>query len=375
MFRASGTKFSFSNRRGQPERENKDNIGCNDRVPDVGRRQSSACGSKLPGAATEELRTMDKDYPDPLQKSHPFRAVGEVVSWYRERNLQVIPAKRGEKYPSQNWREYASGQPLDYQQTVDLFGGANEPADAFNYAVLGGATSDGLVVIDWDDRARALENTVDTLAVDTGKGRHYYVRVRSGTPIGNRSFPTTRLDIRGSGGIAIGYVSLHPSGVSYTLGDDKPILEVTEDWFNSYLATALAKYGEVNQRADGRSGRPQGWFFSTFTQECGEGGRDNTAASLAGRLLNGLTPDDVRAILYVWAEEKCVPPLDRRDIDRIVSSLKRRREIDNEIQASNAAGPVESDIPREFGPEDADFAHLGSPPVRAGADTRGSGGD
>lgn len=157
----------------------------------------------------------------------------------------------------------------------------------------------------------------------------------------------------------------------YTLGSDKPILEVTQDWFDSYLAVALARYGEVNQRVDGGTTRPVGWFAETFGNECPLGGRDNTAAAFAGKLLNGLHPNDVRAIMFVWAEAKCVPPLPRQDIERIVSSLERKRRFDNAVQANSTAQSVADEPPIDTGPEDEWFADL-LPPTRPTGDGDGA---
>ena len=254
---------------------------------------------------------------------------------------------------------------MDYPATLALFGGRlgvgieveGYGADRFNYAVLGGAPSDGLVVVDYDDRQRGVENPIDTLTVETAKGLHYYIRVRSGARIGNRSFPRTRLDIRGQGGIAIAPPSQHPSGAMYRLVRDCPIREVTEDWFNSYLATVLAKYGETN-RGSG-SLKPRGWFAETFSATTEEGGRDSTLASMTGYLLNAnLTLPDTRAILLLWAEYKCDPPLDVSDVDRVLTSLVRKREFDEARQTRTPAQPVAVEVPRTVGPEDDNYADL-----------------
>lgn len=365
---ASGTKLPQRSGQRQLDRQDQNDSGRNDRGGNVGRRFSFSRRDSGQGASTEGSGSVPSGVRSGFDEA---RTVGAVVGWWQKRGVQIIPAKRGQKFPSLEWRSYAYGKPLGFEATVALFGGADEPADSCNYAVLGGSTSDGLVVIDWDDRERALENPVDTLTVDTGKGRHYYVRVRSGTAVGNRSFPRARLDIRGSGGIAIAPPSLHPSGTCYALGNDKPILEVTEDWFNSYLAIALARYGEVDQRPDGKSGRPLGWFSETFSEVCPEGGRDNTAAALAGKLLNALHADDVRAIMYVWAEAKCDPPLERHDINRIVSSLERKRRFENEVStAPLATEGTLADAPTS-GAEDDWFSDLEPPALPLGDDTSG----
>lgn len=290
------------------------------------------------------------------------RTVGSVIQFWHDKGIQIVPAKRGDKFPSLKWRDYIEAEQLGYSETLALFGG-DENADAglFNYAVLTGIPSGGLVVLDFDRSDRGMAHPVDTLTVETGKGIHYYIRVRGDARIGNSAFSRASLDIRGVGGIAIAPPSLHPSGAFYRLVNDKPILEVTEEWYRSYLATALAGFGEDS--VQGARVRPDGWFAETFTEECGQGGRDNTATALVGKLLNSLYSDDVRAIMYVWAESKCDPPLPRQDIDRIVSSLERKRRFDNEVRAKADEGAttqlVDTLPPISNGPEDAIFRGLG----------------
>jgi hypothetical protein len=56
----------------------------------------------------------------------------------------------------------------------------------------------------------------------------------------------------------------------------------------------------------------------------GEGGRDDTAAKLAGRLLShGLTEAEVLEILIVWNNQNN-PPLPEKDIARVVNSIDRK---------------------------------------------------
>lgn len=295
------------------------------------------------------------------------RTVGAVVRWWEERGIQVVPSRRGDKFPAFQWREVSQREQLGLAETLDLFKqqGYFEDADAAccNYAVLTGLPSGGLVVLDYDDRDRGVSHPVDTLTVATGKGLHYYIRVRADARIGNASYRRAGLDIRGSGGIAIAPPSQHPSGALYRLVHDKPILEVSEEWYRSYLAEVLAGTGEGN--SDGGRVRPDGWFAATFSEVCPQGGRDNTATALVGKLLNRLHSDEVRAIMYVWAESKCDPPLPRQDIDRIVSSLERKRKFDAEVYSAKREtfAPTERlDIqpPLSSGPEDEQFRGLGN---------------
>lgn len=294
------------------------------------------------------------------------RTVGAVVRFWQEREVQVVPARRGDKFPAFEWRAVSQQERLGVEETLDLFERQGyEPdanADSCNYAVLTGVPSGGLVVLDFDTTERGLAYPVDTLTVETGKGIHYYVRVLADPRIGNASYRRASLDIRGVRGIAIAPPSQHPSGAIYRLVADKPILEVTEEWYRSYLAEALAGTGEDHSR-QGRV-RPDGWFAETFSEVCPQGGRDNTATALTGRLLNGLYSEDVRAIMYVWAECKCDPPLPRQDIDRIIASLERKRQFDNEVYESKRktfapTERMEPQPPVTSGPEDEQFRGLG----------------
>lgn len=340
----------------QPERQEQDRARRNDARGPVGGRLTFARRGRVQSKTAEGGGTVPPRVSHGSTPPDASRTVGEVIKWYEARSLQIIPCKRASKLPSIQWRELAGqGQGLGYPETLALFGGKPEvDAATFNYAVLTGSPSNGLVVIDYDVRERGLENPVATLTVETGKGLHYYVRVRGGTGVRNRSFPRTHLDLRGQGGIAIAPPSLHPSGSFYRLASDQPIREVTEDWLQGYLATVLAKYGEIN-RGSG-SAKPRGWFADSFSEACPEGGRDSTLTSLAGYLLNSrLSESDCKAILQLWAEEKCDPPLDESDVDRVVNSLIRRRQLDD-VRENPAPRNLADEAARERGPEDDWFA-------------------
>lgn len=138
---------------------------------------------------------------------------------------------------------------------------------------------------------------------------------------------------------------------------DLPIREVTEDWLHTYLAAILARYGETDQRS---VTKPRGWFAEAFAETTKEGGRDNTLTSLAGRLLNALPDYDAIAILNLWAEERCVPPLSEKDVLRVVGSLSRKRRFDNEVHSAKqtAFEPDQIDRPPTAGPEDDFYRSL-----------------
>lgn len=257
--------------------------------------------------------------------------VTSVIDWYIAQGITIVPCRVQEKLPSIEWRGVSeTGKRLGHQETYALFDRSARVED-WNYAVICGKASGGLVIIDWDDKERGLENPVDTFTVATGKGLHYYVRVLDGPGQRNRSFPRARLDIRGQGGIAIAPPSQHPSGAMYAVGSNKRILVVTDAWFNDYLARALARYGETSSR----KANPEGWFTEAFTQTCPEGGRNNLITKMAGYLIRHLPPDVVENILALWAEERCDPPVPREEVARVIDSLDRKERF-NEVQAKHS---------------------------------------
>ena len=360
--RASGTELPVSSGQRQSDGQDQDDSRRNDGSGNVGRRFAFARRDSSPSETAEGVRSLDTGV---RFGSGETSTVGDVIRYWLRQGIQIIPAKRGDKFPSIKWQALSQAEQLDFTETLKIFeevfsktidstseGVENAVERNFNYAILTGIPSGGLVVLDYDDRDRGLAHPVDTFTVETGKGLHYYIRVASDSPIGNASYRRAGLDIRGSGGIAIAPPSQHPSGALYRVVNPKPILEVTEEWFRSYLAEALAGTGENNNGER----KPLGWFEEAFEEVCPQGGRDSTATSLVGYLLNFLHPNNVRAIMNVWAEAKCDPPLTIQDIDRIVSSLERKRKFDA-VPTKSAEEPM--DVPT--GPEDEQFRGLGNP--------------
>src|SRR5437867_4468188 len=158
------------------------------------------------------------------------RIGGETVSdvliaaeRYASLGLSSIPLKAMSKLPDlATWQQYQKRVPSEQERKAWF----SVPR---NLAILCGAISGGLVVLDFDDpRAFAycfpdpVEIARKTLVVETGRGVHVYARLKGGgkphsTTYRRRGkehawFP---LDVQGEGKYAVAPPSVHESGKSY----------------------------------------------------------------------------------------------------------------------------------------------------------------
>jgi hypothetical protein len=179
-------------------------------------------------------------------------------------------ASQGVAKPS--WSPFRERLPTDAELTAWFQDGR------CNIAVVGGAVSGGLVVLDiesiaaydtWRRFAMALldDAVIATLpVVGTGQGKHVYFRMPN--PVGNRTLAkrrhqaargTARYEVvaetRGEGGLALAPPSIHPSGKSYTLerGDLGTIPVLTAAQAQPVLDAACAIVEEEQPYTQGRT--------------------------------------------------------------------------------------------------------------------------
>lgn len=158
-----------------------------------------------------------------------MKTLNDYVSFYQQLGFALIPAKHGQKHPSVKWRHYQEKGPSK-KQVREWFKDAKQ-----NVAVLCGAPSLNLVVLDFDDMTvypqffKDQEIEQETLVVKTGSGkRHVYLRTEK--PIDSFKIPQLRIEVRSNRNIVIVPPSLHPSGNHYEfLNEDvKTVLTVPD---------------------------------------------------------------------------------------------------------------------------------------------------
>lgn len=242
----------------------------------------------------------------------------EAALEYRALGLAPIPCH--EKRPLVPWLPYQGRLPTE-QEVKHWF---QTWPDANVALVL----PKGAVVADLDGpEATALleENGISLPASapssTTGKGRHVWLHSR-GEDVQNKvglfKRDNSQVDIRAFGGYVLVPPSVHPNGKTYTwdvpLSKDNPAPPAPDG-----LIDALRGKGH---RVVIASQVPS--WISDAMSGVPEGQRDDMAARLAGYFLSKDIPQEiVLAILEPFAS-KCVPPLHRRDLQRVVRSIASR---------------------------------------------------
>jgi hypothetical protein len=171
---------------------------------------------------------------------------------YSQRGLSVIPLAYGDKKPVVRWEEYQDRRATE-EEVRKWF------SKLHNIGIVCGSVSSNLIVIDFDSEDKfkefyeKLDKTypelrdiiLNTWMVETGKGRHIYLRLKMDTNEFKEKMRTkVRLvegvDIKAEGGYVVAPPSLHPSGKQYkfinTGGVNDPISEISYEDFQKILS-------------------------------------------------------------------------------------------------------------------------------------------
>ena len=178
-----------------------------------------------------------------------------------------------------------------------------------------------LVALDVDPRHEGDDSLADlesrcgrlppTLRALTGGGGEHILfwsreEIRSSVSVLGRG-----IDVRGEGGYIIGAESVHASGRRYAWDSGHHPSEATLAELPEWVSTSLAK-----RRPKRREDAPPPSYL--------HGGRNSALTSLAGSMRDrGMGAAAIEAALMLENEEKCAPPLDPKEVQRIVSSVCR----------------------------------------------------
>ena len=183
----------------------------------------------------------------------------------------------------------------------------------------------GLFVVDIDEEAgeaslRKLEKKhgalPETVEVVTGRGRHLWFRQPESLVIRNSAGKLGEgIDVRGEGGYVVAPPSIHPSGSAYEWSvDTADALADAPEWLIKATSWPAAKPKGKNLEE----------WHATLTNPIREGQRNDTLASIAGKLLHGgVNLILIHDIVICFNEARCKPPLDIEEIERIVTSVAR----------------------------------------------------
>jgi len=223
-----------------------------------------------------------------------------------ELGWSVIPVGRNKK-PLIEWKKYQTERPTSeaVQEWFTKF-------PQTNIAVVTGKISN-LVIIDIDPRHGGNEERFkDIITVKSrtgGGGMHIYFQFEGG--IENKAGIQEGIDVRGEGGYAVLPPSDHESGNCYEwiLSPDDISLAVLPDFIKDWI------------NAGGKEGRSNA---AEIINGVPEGQRNNSAASVAGKLLvkypQGEWESEVWPLLEGW-NSKNSPPLSENELRSVFESI------------------------------------------------------
>ena len=185
----------------------------------------------------------------------------------------------------------------------------------------------GILVVDIDSRSGAEESLAqleecherlpETLTVDTGRGggsRHLYYGIRHGITIRSGSGRLgPGIDVKCEGGYIVAPPSLHPdTGDEYRADTPDGLIHrerivQAPNWLINLLI---------------QKGAPEG--SSSADLSIPEGSRNSTLTSIAGRFRScGMSNGQIQTRLHTINAQRCFPPLDAEEVDRIAKSIAR----------------------------------------------------
>jgi len=234
----------------------------------------------------------------------------EAALEYLRLGWSVIPVGQDKK-PLIEWGEYKNKLP-EKERVEAWF----KKASNTQVAIVTGAISDLAVVdIEAGGKTEDLPNTV--ISKTGGGGFHYYYK-HPGKPIKNGVRVRELTDIRGDGGYVVAPPSLHLSGKNY-------------EWVVPPGISDIADFPEWiigNKKSNDKLATD--WNVKLHT-EVGEGQRNDTAASIAGKILKTLPAEEWEiegwTYLQKWNANFCKPPITLAELQSVWGSIKSRETI------------------------------------------------
>jgi hypothetical protein len=197
----------------------------------------------------------------------------------------------------------------------------------FNIGVATGKASGFFVIdIDSDEGEAALKEMEGelgalppTVEVITATGRHLWFKTTEATIRNSVKQLAPGIDVRGDGGYVLAPPSVHPSGHVYCWSVDcADAVAQAPDWLLARVTSKKNGNGKIEAT-------PTAEWLKLVSEGVDEGERDCTATKLAGYLMHHRVQVDVAdALLRLWNEHRCRPPLPGEDIDRIIESIAGR---------------------------------------------------
>ena len=254
-----------------------------------------------------------------------------IYQWalkYIKHGFSIIPVGTDKK-PIVSWLPYQTTRATE-QQVKEWFDVPNPP----NIAIITGEIS-GVTVVDVEKGGKWEHYPVTMTARSGGGGYHLYYKYAPG--VQNRARVHELTDIRGNGGYIIAPPSKHASGGTYE--------------FIRKEATQPFPYQMFNETPEKR--KETKW--DEIMQGVPDGGRNQTAAVVIGKILNSIHPLDWATVAWemvvLW-NGRNIPPLEEKELRGVFNSI-----IGREIRSGKREERIKKEIPQIT--EDCDIKKIG----------------
>jgi len=254
-----------------------------------------------------------------------FETYRDYLIYYARLWVRVVPVRYMSKEPVLPWRKFGT------EVKIPIGALENFLRRGYNLAVLCGAPSAGLVVLDFESMGKVEEVfprwgelLKKTVVVKTARGCHIWLRCEKLPE--SMHFPDHQLEIRSEGRLAVCPPSRHPSGIFYEFINAPSNIALVDSIVP--LVAKLKDELDYEYRPPDSVGSSLRWRFTGKEPclvyiKCGvpEGQRNNAALILASYLYRhvGLDEEDVLEKLLAWNELN-QPPLPKRGIGNVWKS-------------------------------------------------------
>ncbi len=225
---------------------------------------------------------------------------------YCKKGFSVIPLGVNKKPLLESWKEFQNRRATEEEVRSWFKTWPNA-----NVGIVTGQIS-GFVAVDVEKEG-STEGLIATVISETGGGGFHYLYLRPKNGIKNSTKkirPYT--DIRGDGGYIMAPPSIHPSGNRYKWKVSFDMAEMVE--LPEWVLKAASKT-KVNWK-------------ETLEGKTLKGGRNSTAAQVAGKILLQIDPDKWDTVglplFKQWNKEHNIPPLDDSELFKVWESIKNR---------------------------------------------------
>lgn len=179
----------------------------------------------------------------------------------------------------------------------------------------------GIVVLDIDPGHKGDESLAcleqkhgplpKTLEQKTGGGGRHILFKHPGVKVRCRVGLASGLDVRGDEGYIVAPPSVHKSGDEY-------------EWVHNPIETSLAPMPSWLLELVNNNHQQSQRSTPTVEGTISEGSRNTTLTSLAGSMRRkGMTEQGIKAALLEENSQRCDPPLDKREVERIAKNVAR----------------------------------------------------